>query len=218
MKTFPVPLSYSAMRVSRSGLFQHLRYGCGYIIDPDFLLIASVRSWLWLAVVIVLYSRKVVEWTMSTRMKTALVKEALTMACFRRKPPRGMIHQSNRGSQLEFCSSAGTFTAPCRSRVTSFRTTVTDTPLSTAIPFIPIRLGIGLAKCCNCLICLVHLFNACRAPHPTKRYGKAGVHRRMFKPWFECKRTHRAVSINQNKSIPERSLQCTYTQTSCRST
>jgi len=59
----------------------------------------TVQGWLYLAVIIDLYSRKVVGWAMSPRMKTALAIEALSMAFFRRKPPRGLIHHSDRGSQ-----------------------------------------------------------------------------------------------------------------------
>jgi putative transposase len=52
-----------------------------------------------LAVVIDLCTRKVVGWATSHRLKAALVKEALLMACFRRKPSRGLIRHSDRGSQ-----------------------------------------------------------------------------------------------------------------------
>jgi len=176
------------MRVSRSGYYQFVKYGSGYVIDPDILLISKVRringdtrgsygsrrmskqlrkeghdvgrsrarnlmkkagvkfkyrkkfkrttdsnhklpvaanlldrqfevdrpdavwcsditylwtlqGWLYLAVVIDLCSRKVVGWATSHRLKAALVKEALLMACFRRKPVKGLIHHSDRGSQ-----------------------------------------------------------------------------------------------------------------------
>jgi len=59
----------------------------------------TVQGWLYLAVIIDLYSRKVVGWAMSERMKTALVINALSMAYFRRKPPKGLVHHSDRGSQ-----------------------------------------------------------------------------------------------------------------------
>jgi transposase InsO family protein len=53
-------------------------------------------------VVIDLYSRQVVGWAMSDRMKATLVCDALTMALFRRGFPRGVIVHSDRGSQ--YCS------------------------------------------------------------------------------------------------------------------
>ncbi len=49
-----------------------------------------------------LYSRKVVGWALFERMTKQLVIEALQMAIWRRKPPRGLIIHSDRGSQ--YCS------------------------------------------------------------------------------------------------------------------
>ncbi|PJD91379.1 MAG: hypothetical protein CK424_07090 [Legionella sp.] len=49
------------------------------------------EGWLYLAVVIDLYSRKVVGWAMSERMTKKLVIDALQMAIWGRKPPRGLI-------------------------------------------------------------------------------------------------------------------------------
>jgi putative transposase len=57
------------------------------------------EGWLYLAVVIDLYSRKVVGWSMSTRLKSSLVCDALTMALWRRRPSTGLIHHSDRGVQ-----------------------------------------------------------------------------------------------------------------------
>jgi putative transposase len=59
----------------------------------------TMQGWLYLAVIIDLYSRKVVGWAMSPRMKTSLVKDALLMAYWQRKPSKGLIHHSDRGSQ-----------------------------------------------------------------------------------------------------------------------
>ena len=49
-----------------------------------------------------LYSRMVVGWSISERMTSKLVIDALQMALWRRKPPRGLILHSDRGSQ--YCS------------------------------------------------------------------------------------------------------------------
>ena len=57
------------------------------------------EGWLYLAVVIDLCTRKVVGWSMSSRMKARLVCDALQMAIWRRKPKAGLIHHSDRGSQ-----------------------------------------------------------------------------------------------------------------------
>jgi len=59
----------------------------------------TMEGWLYLAVVIDLYSRKVVGWAMNKHMKASLATEALSMAYWRRKPGKGLIHHSDRGSQ-----------------------------------------------------------------------------------------------------------------------
>lgn len=60
------------------------------------------EGWLYLAVVIDLYSRLVIGWAMSERMTADLVYDALQMALWRRKHPKGVIVHSDRGSQ--YCS------------------------------------------------------------------------------------------------------------------
>ncbi len=60
------------------------------------------EGWLYLAVVMDLYSRAIVGWSMSRRMTQQLVCDALTMALFRRHFPKGTIIHSDRGSQ--YCS------------------------------------------------------------------------------------------------------------------
>jgi transposase InsO family protein len=60
------------------------------------------EGWLYLAVVMDLYSRAIVGWSMNRRMTQKLVCDALTMALFRRHFPKGTIIHSDRGSQ--YCS------------------------------------------------------------------------------------------------------------------
>ena len=60
------------------------------------------EGWLYLAVVIDLYSRRVIGWSASRRMKKDLVIDALNKAIALRKPPKGVIFHSDRGSQ--YCS------------------------------------------------------------------------------------------------------------------
>ena len=58
------------------------------------------EGWVYLAVVIDLYSRKVVGWSMGTRLTSTLVCDALQMALWHRRPPKGqLIHHSDRGVQ-----------------------------------------------------------------------------------------------------------------------
>ena len=59
----------------------------------------TIQGWLYLAVVIDLYSRKIVGWALNNSLRTPLVKDALTMAYWRRKPGKGLVHHSDRGSQ-----------------------------------------------------------------------------------------------------------------------
>ncbi|QLG94716.1 IS3 family transposase [Pseudomonas yamanorum] len=68
----------------------------------DITYLSTDEGWLYLAVVLDLYSRKVVGWSMSERMTSSLVCDALRMALFRRKMPRGVIMHTDRGSQ--YCS------------------------------------------------------------------------------------------------------------------
>ncbi|HBA7545786.1 TPA: DDE-type integrase/transposase/recombinase, partial [Escherichia coli] len=58
--------------------------------------------WLYLAVVIDLWSRAVIGWSMSPRMTAQLACDALQMALWRRKRPRNVIVHTDRGGQ--YCS------------------------------------------------------------------------------------------------------------------
>jgi putative transposase len=68
----------------------------------DISYLATAEGWLYLCVVIDLYSRKVVGWSMDRRMKASLVVRAFMMACMVRNPQKGLIFHSDRGSQ--YCS------------------------------------------------------------------------------------------------------------------
>jgi transposase InsO family protein len=57
------------------------------------------EGWLYLAIVLDLFNREVVGWSLKPRMKADIVTDALTMAWFRRKPAAGLVHHSDRGSQ-----------------------------------------------------------------------------------------------------------------------
>ena len=56
-------------------------------------------GWLYLAVVIDLFSRKIVGWSMAERMQATLVNDALMMAVWARKPAKGLVWHTDRGSQ-----------------------------------------------------------------------------------------------------------------------
>jgi transposase InsO family protein len=68
----------------------------------DITYIYTEEGWMYLAVVIDLYSRAIIGWSMAKRMKKNLVCDALMMALFKRKFPKNIVVHSDRGSQ--YCS------------------------------------------------------------------------------------------------------------------
>ncbi len=65
----------------------------------DITYIWTREGWLYLAVILDLFSRRVIGWSMKQRIEKQLVIDALLMALGRRKPERGILHHSDRGSQ-----------------------------------------------------------------------------------------------------------------------
>lgn len=76
--------------------------------EPDRVYVSDItyiwthEGWLYLAVVLDLFSRQIVGWSLSNRMSRGLVMDALRMAVWRRKPAPGLLFHSDRGSQ--YCS------------------------------------------------------------------------------------------------------------------
>lgn len=65
----------------------------------DLTYVRTWEGWLYVAAIIDVYSRKVVGWAMADHMRVELPLAALEMAIERRRPARGLIHHSDRGSQ-----------------------------------------------------------------------------------------------------------------------
>lgn len=65
----------------------------------DITIVRTGEGWLHLAVVLDLFSRKVVGWATSERVQQAIALEALAMAIRRRRPEPGLVHHSDRGGQ-----------------------------------------------------------------------------------------------------------------------
>jgi transposase InsO family protein len=65
----------------------------------DITYLATVEGWLYLAVVLDLFSRRVVGWALSDRLGEGVALEALGMGLARRRPQPGLLHHSDRGSQ-----------------------------------------------------------------------------------------------------------------------
>jgi len=76
------------------------------ILEPDQVWVTDITyiktygGWLYLAVIIDLYSRRVIGWSMQSRMQMDLVLSALLMAVWRRKPTSTVIIHSDQGSQF----------------------------------------------------------------------------------------------------------------------
>lgn len=65
----------------------------------DITYIQTSEGWMYLAIVLDLFNREVIGWSIKPRMTADIVTDALTMAWFRRKPDKGLIFHSDRGSQ-----------------------------------------------------------------------------------------------------------------------
>jgi putative transposase len=65
----------------------------------DITFVPTAEGWLYLAVLIDLYSRRVVGWAMSERIDQQLVLDALNMALLQRRVKPGLIHHSDQGRQ-----------------------------------------------------------------------------------------------------------------------
>jgi putative transposase len=65
----------------------------------DFTYLWTAEGWLYVAVVLDLYSRRAVGWSMQASMTAQLVTDALMMALWRRGRPQALLHHSDRGSQ-----------------------------------------------------------------------------------------------------------------------
>ena len=79
------------------GCFQAAKPNLVWVSDITY--IRTMEGWLYLAVVMDLYSRKIVGWSLARNMAVSLVKKALLMAIGRRNPSPGLIHHSDRGMQ-----------------------------------------------------------------------------------------------------------------------
>jgi transposase InsO family protein len=69
----------------------------------DITYIRTNEGWLYLAIVMVLFSRRIVGWAMDSQMKATLVLAALDMAIRDRKPQADLIHHSDHGVQYAVC-------------------------------------------------------------------------------------------------------------------
>jgi transposase InsO family protein len=73
--------------------------GPNQVWTSDITYLWTDEGWLYLAIVLNLFNREVVGWSLKARMSADLVIDALIMAWFRRKPMPELMHHSDRGSQ-----------------------------------------------------------------------------------------------------------------------
>ena len=69
------------------------------VLVSDLTYIPTREGWLYLAVVLDLYSRRIVGWSVGRRMSRDVAVAALDAAVGTRRPPAGLLHHSDRGSQ-----------------------------------------------------------------------------------------------------------------------
>lgn len=73
--------------------------GKNQIWAGDITYLKTGEGWMYLAIVMDLYSRRIVGWAINKRMTTGLICQAMVMAYNLRQPPKGLVFHSDRGSQ-----------------------------------------------------------------------------------------------------------------------
>ena len=73
----------------------------------DITYVPTDQGWLYLAVVMDLFSRRIVGWAMRDHLRSGLAGEALEMAVRVRRPAAGLLHHSDRGVQYACCAYRG---------------------------------------------------------------------------------------------------------------
>lgn len=89
---------FKTLRIMRDLKLQ-VRYPKRFKVTTDITYVWTLQGWLYVAVVIDLFSRQVVGWAIDDHMRTSLCVRALQMAFWRRKPPPGLLHHSDRGGE-----------------------------------------------------------------------------------------------------------------------
>lgn len=93
---------FDCMRISMSLIYS---YGLTEVAEPNHVWVSDItyiwtaEGWLYLAVILDLFSRQVVSWSMNNRINRKLAMDALLMGTWRRRPAPDLIFHSDRGSQ-----------------------------------------------------------------------------------------------------------------------
>jgi transposase InsO family protein len=92
--------SRHSLAVARNLLNQDFKVNApDHVWGADISYIPTNEGWLYIAVLIDLFNREVVGWAASSRITSQMTIDALKMALGRRKPVKGLVHHSDRGSQ-----------------------------------------------------------------------------------------------------------------------
>jgi len=78
----------------------------------DITYVTTAEGWLYLAVLVDVYSRRVVGWAMADHLRTELALDALRMALRARRPGAGLVHHTDRGSQYTAASYRAALATP----------------------------------------------------------------------------------------------------------
>jgi putative transposase len=89
----PHPIAANRLEQDFAAAAPNQKWAC------DITYLPSTQGWLYLAVVLDLYSRKVVGWSLQQHLRAELVMEALEAALSSRRPGAGLLHHSDRGVQ-----------------------------------------------------------------------------------------------------------------------
>ena len=122
----------------------------------DITFVPTATGFLYLAVVLDAWSRKIVGWSMANHLRAELVVDALEMAVGQRRPGE-VIHHSDQGSQPGFNRSSQRFHPAARSTKATRRSTSPSVSRTTAIllfdhgdhSLAPTRVGAGVARRCG---------------------------------------------------------------------
>jgi putative transposase len=153
----------------------------------DITYIHTWEGWLYLAVLLDAYSRKVVGWAMADHLRTELATDALKMALATRRPNSGLIHHTDRG--VQYTSSVyGELLAAHRARQSVGRPgTCWDNAVAESF-FATLKLE------------LIH-----RQPWPTRSQAKQAIFA-FIAGWYNQHRRHSALGYHSPAEVEQRPL------------
>ena len=151
--------------------------------------LTEVATWegkLYVAVVVDCFSRRCVGWAMAEHMRAELVVEALEMAVWQRKPPVGLVHHSDQGSQY----TALVFGQRCREAGISVSMGAQGSALDNAV--------------CESFFASLKKELIRRRAWPTRREAQTAIFR-WIEGWYNRRRLHSTLGYLSPVTFEERS-------------